>query len=98
MNSHHVIFKVHEACKCQLHTFIVEKWAVLTWLKLMMSVKVTLQQMFAAEDMLLFEQRQCGVADAVQTLKRLTLKKKLMFNRCVKIQAFWFDFYISKII
>jgi hypothetical protein len=54
MNPRRVIFIVHEACECQLRAFIVREWAVLAWLKPMMPVKVALQRMLTAEDMLSF--------------------------------------------
>lgn len=47
-------FKLHKILKHKLHTFIIEKETVLIRLKYIMLVKVTLQQILAAEDMLLF--------------------------------------------
>ncbi len=57
MNSRSVTFKVHETFERELRTFIVEKRAVLTEPKPVMSIKVTLQRIFAAEDVLSFAQR-----------------------------------------
>ena len=43
MDLHCVKFKVHEAFKCELRTFIIGEWAVLARLKLVMLVEVALQ-------------------------------------------------------
>jgi len=48
-------FKVYKAFKRELRTFIVRKRAVLARLKPVMPVKVTLQRIFATEDVLSFE-------------------------------------------
>lgn len=69
-----VILKVHEAFECELRTFIVREWAVLARLKSMMPIKVALQRVLAIEDVLSFELEQRDVANAIQTLKRSTLK------------------------
>jgi hypothetical protein len=74
VNLRRVIFEVHEAFKRELRTIIVGEWAVLARLKPMVPVKVTLQGVFAAEDVLSFEQGQRDVVDAMQTLERPTLK------------------------
>ena len=49
--------KVHEAFEHELRTFINGERAVLVRLKPMMPVEVALQRVFAAEDVLSFEQR-----------------------------------------
>lgn len=69
-----VILKVHEAFECELRTFIVREWAVLARLKSMMPIKVALQRVLAIEGVLSFELEQRDVANAIQTLKRSTLK------------------------
>lgn len=74
MNPRCVILKVHEAFECELRTFIVREWAVLARLKSMMPIKVALQRVLAIEDVLSFELEQRDVANAIQTLKRSTLK------------------------
>ncbi len=56
MDPRRVILEVHEAPERESRTFIVGEWAVLAWLKPVMPVKVALQRMFTAEDVLLFEQ------------------------------------------
>jgi len=60
-----VTFKVHEASERELRIFIIGEWAILARLKPMMPVKVALQRMFATEDVLSFEQGQCGVANII---------------------------------
>jgi len=74
MDSRSVIFEVHKAFERELRTFIVGDWAILARLKPMMPVKVALQRMFTAENVLSFEQGQRGVANAMQTLERSTLE------------------------
>ena len=56
MNPRCMIFEVHENVEHELGTFIIREWAVLARLKSMMPVKVALQRMFAAEDVLSFAQ------------------------------------------
>ena len=58
-----VTFKVHKASERELRIFIIGEWAILARLKPMMPVKVALQRMFTTEDVLSFEQGQCGVAN-----------------------------------
>ncbi len=98
MDPRRVILEVHEALERESRTFIVGEWAVLARLKPVMPVKVALQRMFAAEDVLSLEQGQRGVADAMQTLERPTSKWKMMSSRYVGIWAFQFDFHISSVI
>jgi len=64
MDPYCVVFKVHEAFERMLGTFIVGEWAVPTRLKPVVPVKVALQRMFAAEDVLSLELRQRSIADA----------------------------------
>ncbi len=85
MDPRRVILEVHEAFERELRTFIIGKRAALARLKTVMPVKVTLQRMFAAEDVLPFEQGQRSIADAMQTLERPALERKLTSNRCVGI-------------
>ena len=81
MNPRCVILKVHEAFECELRTCIIREWAVLARLKPMMAVKVALQRVFSTENVLSFEQGERGVADAMQTLERPTLKWKLTLKK-----------------
>jgi len=60
-----VTFKVHEAFKRELRTFIVGEWTVLARLKTVVPVKVALQRMLTAENVLSFKQGQRGIADAM---------------------------------
>ncbi len=69
-----VVFKVHKAFERELPTFIVRERANLTRLKPMMPVKMVLQRMLTAEDVLSLGQGQCGVAEAMQILVRLVLE------------------------
>ena len=80
-----MILEVHKALERELRTVIVGEWAILARLKPMMTVKVTLQRMFAAEDVLSLEQGQHGVTDTVQTLERATLNCKLTSKRRISI-------------
>ncbi len=52
-----MIFKVHKAFECELCTFVIRERAVPARLKRVMPVKVTLQRMLAAENVLSFGQR-----------------------------------------
>lgn len=65
---------VYEVLERELRAFIVGEWAVLARLKPMMPIKVVLQRVLTAEDVLSFEQVQRGVADAIQILERSILK------------------------
>ena len=56
MGPRSVIFEVHEASEHELRTFVVREWAFLARVKLVMPVKVALQRMLAAEDILSFRQ------------------------------------------
>ena len=85
MDPRRVNLEVHEAPERESRTFIVGEWAVLARLKPVMPVEVALQRMFAAEDVLSFEQRWRGVADAMQTLERPTSEWKIMSSRYVGI-------------
>ena len=68
------MLKVHKVFKHELCTFITREWAFLARLKSVMPVEVALQRIFTAENVLSFMQGQPNVADAMQTLERLTLK------------------------
>jgi len=54
MDPRYVILKVHEAFERELRTSIVGEWVDLARLKTVMPVKVALQRMFTAEDVLSF--------------------------------------------
>ncbi len=74
LNPRCVVFKVHKAFERELPTFIVRERVNLTRLKPMMPVKVVLQRMLTAEDVLSLGQGQRGVAEAMQILVRLVLE------------------------
>lgn len=78
-------FKVHEAFERELGTFIVGEWTVLARLKTVVPVKVALQRMLTAENVLSFGQGQRGVADAMQTLEWSTLERELTSDWCIGI-------------
>ena len=54
MNPCGMILELHQILEHKLHTFIVEEKTVLIRSKYVMLIKVMLQQIFAAENMLLF--------------------------------------------
>jgi len=98
MDPRSVIFEVHKAFERELRTVIVGEWAVLARLKPMMPVKVALQRMFATEGVLAFEQGQCSVTDAMQTLERSTLEWELASDQCLGIRVFRFDIHVGVVI
>lgn len=49
-----MIFEVYEVLERKLRTSLVGKWAILAGLKAVMPVRMALQRMFTAEDILSF--------------------------------------------
>lgn len=93
-----VTFKVHEAFERKLSTSDIGECAALARLKLMVPVEVALQRILTAEDVLLFTQRQRGVAKAVQTLKRPAMEWELTSRWQVGYRAFRFDIDIRRVV
>lgn len=93
-----VTFKVHEAFERKLSTSDIGECAALARLKLMVPVEVALQRILTAEDVLLFTQRQRGVAKAVQILKRPAMEWELTSRWQVGYRAFRFDIDIRRVV
>ena len=70
MDPYSVTFEMHKASECELRTSIVGKWATLVRQEPVMPIKVALQRISAAEDMLSFERGQRDIVDTMQILKR----------------------------